>query len=398
MWSNVMVMSITCSPWLHVTSYDNPRTPCRIQKAQPETRKKTPTPPLTSHPTHHHTRRCIACGCILSPPAIGNNGLVASLISRIFLIRLLFPRQSTAHKFHSSDKTHLTGNCSLSCSLHNIPTTFSRPFALSSKCSVISCLPISLLHPYMRCEQPSKLQIQESRGPLGSYVGSGVDTSEGATTGLVCECEDWGRDWAFVGRWRRGKGGTAVPGGGSSESDSAVVGGESGVIDTLAARFRLVLSSSGSVSSSLRFSLVGEEVCVGVSASMSSLSSSEESEFGMGALPLPALDLPRLVPTPLLLPENLLLLGRRTERRPFFRLPGGRRTGVLSSSSSSSSDVSDDSASSSLSVPWSFLGWSSTPSARLCSAADRLCPAASSWYIGSLAKNWVFFRRGWSIM
>lgn len=129
MWSNVMVMSITCSPWLHVTSYNNPRTPCRIQKAQPETRKKTPTPPLTSHPTHHHTRRCIACGCILSPPAIGNNGLVASLISRIFLIRLLLPRQSTAHKFHSSDKTHLTGNCSLSCSLHNIPTTFSRPFA-----------------------------------------------------------------------------------------------------------------------------------------------------------------------------------------------------------------------------------------------------------------------------
>lgn len=44
-------------------------------------------------------------------------------------------------------KTYLTGRWSLSCSLHRIPTTFSLPFEWSSRCSVINCLPISLLHP-----------------------------------------------------------------------------------------------------------------------------------------------------------------------------------------------------------------------------------------------------------
>ncbi len=116
----------------------------------------------------------MGCGCIAP---VGNKGVFASLISRIFLMRLLVIVSS--HSSPPSCSTYFTGKCSLSCSLHKIPTTFSRPFVWSSKCSVISCRPISLLHPYTLCPQPSNMHIHESRGPLDSYVGKGVDTSAG---------------------------------------------------------------------------------------------------------------------------------------------------------------------------------------------------------------------------
>ena len=166
----------------------------------------------------------------------------------------------------------------------------------------------------------------------------------------------------------------------SAESESFMVGGEE-AREVLAARFRRLFfaSCSESVSSNFLFSRLGERVWVGVSISTSELllvsfplsGTDEVLVAGTGALPLPAICPPGLILTLLLLPENLPLLGRRTDMRPFSRLPDRRRTGVRIASSSSS-DVSEESLCPSLSIARSFRGLSSTSSALLCSTADRV--------------------------
>ena len=92
--------------------------------------------------------------------------------------------------------------------------------------------------------QPSKLQIQESRGPLASYVGRGVDIIGGDTIDLVFPDDDAGFAWGgrWEGRWRSGRGGTALTLS-EAESESPVVGGDSGAMDALAVRFRRSFSS-----------------------------------------------------------------------------------------------------------------------------------------------------------
>lgn len=136
------------------------------------------------------------------------------------------------------------------------------------------------------------------------------------------------------GRKRRGRGGEAVPGWG-------VDGVEDGGEGELWARWRLGWLGV-EVGVSLRLERPGERVWVGVSVGVVSGSSSE-SDMGIAGFPLP----PLFMPLPL--PENLPLVGRRTDSVPFLLLPGTRRTGV--SIASSSSDVSEDSLSSPLSVP-----------------------------------------------
>lgn len=163
---------------------------------------------------------------------------------------------------------------------------------------------------------------------------------------------------ADAGRCRRGRGREALASA-SLESESFVVGGEEEVLFRRFLRASFA-SYSVSVPSSFLFSRLGDRACVGVLsmsrsellfASSSLCDSDEASLAATGALPLPAICLPGLMITRLLLPEKLPVFGRRTDSRPFFRLPSGRRAGVRSSSfSSSSSDVSDESLCSSLSL------------------------------------------------